>query len=233
MAIKAVLFDAVGTLLRPEPSVAEVYCQAGRRHGSQLTEAEIAQRFKPSVTVRFQEDPPLASGSASAEHRTNSDWEVRRWKNIVADVFEDVPNREKLFLDLWNHFARPSAWRTYDDVAESWASLTSTGVIVGIASNFDDRLPAICRGVPPLDTCRHVFYSSMLGYRKPSRLFFTGIAAALGLRPNQLLLVGDDTDADFNGAKAAGWNALLLDRKCTSTGCEHLHSLQELSVGKP
>ena len=228
MPIKAVLFDAVGTLLRPEPAVAEVYYRAGQRFGSKIGKEEIERRFAQSVAVRFFEDPPPAAGAASTEHRTNADWEVRRWKNIVGDVFPDVPDREGIFLHLWNHFAQPDSWRAYEDVHDCWNSLSSSGLIVGVASNFDDRLPAICRGVPPVDTCRHVFYSSMLGYRKPSRLFFTGIAAALGVRPNHLLLVGDDLDSDYTGAKAAGWNALLLDRNCTSTGCDHLHSLEEL-----
>src|SRR5207302_1039003 len=43
--VRAVFFDAVGTLIHPEPPAGAVYAEVGRRHGSRLTAAEIARRF--------------------------------------------------------------------------------------------------------------------------------------------------------------------------------------------
>ncbi len=39
--VDAVFFDAVGTLIHPEPAAAQAYAEIGRRHGSQLAPAVI------------------------------------------------------------------------------------------------------------------------------------------------------------------------------------------------
>ena len=228
MAIRAVLFDAVGTLLRPEPAVASAYCAVGRRYGSNLSEEEIARRFAQSISVRFEEDLPSPQ-SRAADHATSPAWEVLRWRRIVGDVFEDVAELDGLFRDLWTHFAEPSSWRLYDDVAPCIRSLLNGGLTLGMASNFDDRLLDICRGLAPLGQCPHIFYSSGQGYRKPSPSFFAGIENALGLHPTELLLVGDDLENDYVAAQAAGWKAILLDRSGESRNAECIASLDELA----
>ena len=43
--IRGVLFDAVGTLIYPDPPVAEAYRSIGRRFGSRLSVEQIAARF--------------------------------------------------------------------------------------------------------------------------------------------------------------------------------------------
>ena len=229
MAIKAVLFDAVGTLLRPEPSVASAYCAAGRRYGSNLSVREIADRFARSISVRFEEDLPRSSQSSAADHATSPQWELLRWRKIVGDVFEDVADRDPLFRDLWSHFARPSSWRLYDDVTGCICSLQSRGLTLGIASNFDDRLAGICRALEPIAECPHIFYSSGLGYRKPSPSFFARIETALRLDPAELLLVGDDFENDYVAARAAGWNAILLNRLGEPHDAECIDSLDKLA----
>lgn len=227
MGIKAILFDAVGTLLRPEPAVASVYYAAGRRHGSSLSKEAIAQRFARSISVRFEEDLP---SSSAADHATNPDWELLRWRKIVSDVIEDVADCDGLFQDLWSHFARPSSWRLYEDVAGCLRTLRALGMTLGIASNFDDRLPGICGGLEPLEQYPHVFYSSGLGYRKPSPSFFARIESALQLDSAELLLVGDDLENDYAAALAAGWSAILLDRNGQSHDVECIKSLDDLAA---
>ena len=42
-----VLFDAVGTVIKPQPSVTEIYCPAwDGKHGSRLTREQIGHRIK-------------------------------------------------------------------------------------------------------------------------------------------------------------------------------------------
>ena len=44
-SIRAVVFDAVGTLIHPNPPAAAVYYEVGRRHGSRLTQDVVARNF--------------------------------------------------------------------------------------------------------------------------------------------------------------------------------------------
>ena len=66
----------------------------------------------------------------------------------------------------------------------------------------------VCRGLPPLDCCQHVFYSAQLGHAKPHAAFFQGVQRGLNLSGNEILLVGDDEVCDLVGARDAGWQAL-------------------------
>jgi putative hydrolase of the HAD superfamily len=205
-SIRAVLFDAVGTLIAPCPSVAEAYHAAGRRFGSSLPIESIRLRFRDAL--KRQE---LLDAQQSPPHRTSQQRELARWRSIVSEVFDDVPDSEPLFQSLWDHFAQPQHWRLYDDVAGCWARFTQAGLIVGIASNFDSRFEGIRTAHPLLATCP-CFISSRIGHKKPSLSFFRAIEQTLALRPEQILLVGDDFDNDYLAAQAAGWHALHVVR---------------------
>ncbi len=45
---------------------------------------------------------------------------------------------------------------------------------------------------------------------KPSRDFFHGVCAALGIRPAEALMIGDDIESDIGGAQSAGLNTALV-----------------------
>lgn len=205
--IQAVLFDAVGTLIYPDPPVAAAYAAAGTRFGSRLAPDEIERRFRAAFARQEALD------AEKYGHRTSEERELARWQAIVAEVLDDANDPPGLFAALWQHFAEPRHWRLHADAAELWSSHAARGVLTGIASNFDGRLKQICRGLPPLDDCRHVFASSELGVRKPSPEFFHAIEERLNLRPSQLLLIGDDWHSDYLAAKAAGWHAQFVDRR--------------------
>lgn len=224
--IRAVLFDAVGTLLYPDPPVAEVYHAVGRRFGSRLTVEQIAARFAAAFA-----EAGHCSGKVDLGHQTNQETECRRWQIIVAAVFHELPNATgALFESLWDHFAQPRHWRLFDDAASVWRRLERDGFVVGIASNFDDRLACVCRGLSPLDHCERVFWSARIGHAKPSREFFACIQRDLNLAPSEILLVGDDYANDYLGATAAGWKAVLLDRdgKHQGESTNTIRSLAEL-----
>jgi len=211
---RALLFDAVGTLIRPEPSVAAAYARAGLRHGVEIAEQEISQRFRRAMARQDEIDRTRHGG------RTDQAREIERWRGIVADVFAPSPQVEPIFDDLWEHFASTANWRLFDDAADAWRRLAAAGVRLAIASNFDDRLERICAALPPLIDCPHVFVSSRIGWRKPHSEFFATIAAAMNLAPSDLLLVGDDLENDYQAATAAGWQAILLDRAGSRANAE-------------
>ncbi|HEY4309097.1 MAG TPA: HAD-IA family hydrolase [Pirellulales bacterium] len=218
---KAVLFDAVGTVIRPEPSVAAAYAMAGRREGIDVAESDMKPRFAAAMARQDEIDRQKHGG------RTNQQREIERWRGIVTDVFGDVPEAGPIFDDLWEHFARPEHWRLFDDAAPTWNALAEAGVTLGIASNFDDRLDGICAALAPLADCPHVFVSSRVGWRKPRPEFFATVADKLGLSASEILLVGDDLNNDYRAARAAGWQAVLIDRKGTGADTFREHSRSE------
>ncbi len=58
-----------------------------------------------------------------------------------------------------------------------------------------------------------LFVSEAVGWHKPDRRFFDHVLQALGLRPEQALMVGDNPVADIDGARGAGIPAAWLNRR--------------------
>ncbi len=240
--LRAVQFDAVGTVMTPEPAEAEVYHAAGQRYGSSLSREEVARRFFTAFRGAREPQnltPSSARGNTNHVPKRDPAWttdeprEREAWRFIVNKVFSDVENAHgALFDDLWQHFATPQNWRTYDEVPSVWQEVIDNGFQVGVASNFDKRLLTICRALSPLSNCHNVFWSAQLGARKPDERFFRAIEAHLELPPSQLLLVGDDLDNDYMGARSAGWHALLLvrDDKTVPAQLPAEHVIRSLSA---
>ena len=88
--VRAVVFDAVGTLITPDPPAPAVYAEVGRKFGSRLGVEVIAARFR--AAFRAEEDADRAAG-----WRTDEDREERRWRTIVAATLDDVSERDICF----------------------------------------------------------------------------------------------------------------------------------------
>ena len=200
--IRAVVFDVVHTLVEPWPGVAIAYHEAGLRHGVELEPGVIQSRFR--AAWRRQEELDAA---AAPPFGTNRGREADRWRQIVADVFAGSRDADRIFADLWEHFARPDSWRPVPVGQELVLAARAAGLPVALASNFDERLVGLAAAVEPLTLADHVFASSELGWRQPSAEFFRAVEQRLGLRPEELLLVGDDPELDVAAARRAGWHA--------------------------
>jgi putative hydrolase of the HAD superfamily len=203
-SVRAIFFDAVGTLIHPQPPAVTVYAATGRRFGSRRTPEEIAVRFE--AAFRRQEESDRAAGL-----RTDEAHEVARWRAIVGEVLDDATDPEACFQALFAHFARPDAWCCDAEAETTLRALANRGLALGIASNFDERLRGLVAALPALRPLRHLVLSSEVGWRKPAPDFFAAAGRRVGLPPGQILLVGDDRENDYEGALAAGWAALLFD----------------------
>ncbi len=91
-----------------------------------------------------------------------------------------------------------------DDIAASRAA----GLKVWLATNQEHMRAAYLMNVLGLAKgVDGMFYSASLGCRKPEGRFFRAIEAATGFAPEELLLV-DDTPANADAARDAGWHAV-------------------------
>ena len=135
------------------------------------------------------------------------------WRGIVYDVFEPTMSRENLFKSLWDYFSCPGAWQVFDDAMPAIEALRRREIFVAIGSNFDDRVKNICESLGLTSVVDRLFWSSCLNHAKPSQRFFRAIEDEIGARPCEALMVGDSQANDVNAARAAGWSAVLIDRR--------------------
>jgi len=196
-------FDAFGTLIYPEPDAATVYYELSRKHGDTRSRSTIADALQKALSQHLGEK---SGGPTDLAH------EVARWKTVVESVFDQLPNRNKLFDELWNYFADAAHWRIFPDVLDAFKSLHRAEIEIGVATNFDQRIHALCNGLSPLNKLPFVFSSVDLGWRKPALEFFQEVSLRSGFGANELWLVGDDLELDVIPALQSGWHTVLMRR---------------------
>lgn len=202
--VRAVFFDAVGTLIHPDPPAHVVYEQVGKRYGSRYDSGVIKIRFAEGFEQEEQVD-------RRRNWRTSEERENERWRHIVAHVLDVVSDPIACFQALFDHFSRPDAWRSDPAAGNILDQLAKHGFTLGLASNYDSRLRSVVAGKPELAQIQHLWISSEVGWRKPSHEFFSALCQSVGLLADQILFVGDDPSNDIEGAVEAGIRAVLFD----------------------
>ena len=225
--IKAVYFDAAGTLIKPARRVGESYATIAAKYDKIVAPADLLERFR----ICFDAAPRLAFPNAALAEidRLERDW----WKKLVARVFEPwgvFENFDKYFDELFAYFAAPSAWALYPEVLDTLAALRQRGVTLAVISNFDSRLVRLIDGLGVGSWFTDIFVSSRVGYAKPDRQIFDVALGRHGLAPGNAIHVGDSETNDLLGAQNAGLKGLLIDRgrQTDETAPERIASLQEI-----
>lgn len=204
--IGGIVFDAVGTLIEAAPSVPAAYADAARRQGVAVDPAAVRARFRAHFGAAEADE---LQGPMTTDEARERD----RWRRLVGLVLPELSDPARGFDELWDHFARPDAWRCFDDVPAALAALDAAGVAVRIGSNFDGRLRSVVAGLPALaGRSAGLVISSEVGVRKPHPDFYRAAVATFGGLAGHVLFVGDDPEHDVNGPRRLGLRAALLDR---------------------
>lgn len=207
--IKAITFDARGTLVKVRFPVGETYAAVARRHGADLSGEDIERAFYEV----FPSMPPLAFPPMSEHelHRREHQW----WRTLVSRVVEtvgSVDDFDTFFAELYGIYRGAEAWKPYREAASVLCLLRSNRFKLGLISNFDSRIEEILVALNLSIWFDSVVFSSRTGVAKPHPGIFERSLAELQVQPHEALHVGDSYERDFQGATAAGMHALLLDR---------------------
>ena len=208
VGVRAAVFDVVGTLVEPSPSVAAAYATAAARQGVAASVDELETLF----AAAWKRQERIDSQTVPA-YETSRQRERQRWRTIVQEVFADrcdAATVSRIFDDLWEHFGLPSAWTPTRQGPRMVQAALDAGLEVVLASNFDERLYDVATVLTPLSLASRVFPSSEIGWRKPAVEFFRAVEMRLGLEPAELVMFGDNPELDVAAAQAAGWHAVLL-----------------------
>lgn len=209
MALKAIFFDAAGTLIKTARPVGESYALWAKRYGMEVFPTEIAERFRTC----FSSAPPLAFPGARAKEL--QELERAWWKELVRRMFEPwgpLAHFDDYFSDLFGYFSKAEAWSLYPETAETLSALRERGFILEVISNFDSRLFGILDGLGIASWFDSVVISSRVGYAKPAPEIFHTALRLHQLKGGEALHIGDSPDKDAAGASGAGLTGVLLDR---------------------
>ena len=210
--IRAVFFDAGGTLLRTAEPVGLTYARFTESYGWRADAEKMEKGFRAAWKKRRTEgmgsDPVLGKGG---------------WKKIVefslcaAEMPQGFP-LDDYFHEVYEHFARPDAWRPFPETAEVLMGLKKRGLKVGLLSNWDSRLRRVLQGFAWSEHLDLILISEELGCEKPDSGIFRAAEKQGALQPGECALIGDDPISDLRGAEQAGWQCSLVDRPRTGLG---------------
>jgi putative hydrolase of the HAD superfamily len=206
--IKAIFFDAVGTLFHLPKSVGYHYALVGAEIGLKLDEQELEKAF---LSAWNQMPPRLAI--AGPRENDDKDW----WRELVDLVLDQCApslgplDRDNYFEIAYEHFAEAGVWESYPEVADVLEKLHSRFQL-SVVSNFDGRLRMILEHLGVSKFFTHVFISSEIGADKPDAEIFRRALGFINASADEVLHVGDDPERDWKAATAAGLSIFQLER---------------------
>jgi putative hydrolase of the HAD superfamily len=211
--LKALFFDAAGTLFETREPVGHSYSKIARAYGVDASSELINAAFRRV----FHDATPLAFGpgrTARELRRLERDW----WRDLVSKTFAgfgEFTDFEAYFDSLFEFFADPAHWMADPEALPTLKTLREQGLTLGVISNFDYRLYRILDGLGLASWFDSVTISSEAGYAKPSPQLFEKALESHHLEANEAIHVGDSEHLDLAGASAAGIVAVLINRKMT------------------
>ena len=206
--VKALSFDAVGTLFYLTSSAGHHYALVAREVGLNLDVDQLDRAFVAAWN-QMPARPPI--------DRPRDDDDKGWWRGLVDLVLDQAApslqeiDRDNFFEIAYDHFAEPGVWKLYPEVIEVLERLR-TQFQFAVISNFDGRLRFILEHLGASKFFQHVFTSSELGADKPDPEIFYRALRSMKLQPNEILHVGDDPERDWKAATAAGLSIFKLER---------------------
>ncbi len=204
--LRAVFFDAGGTILHVRSSVGEIYAAAAARRGYPFDAGEVNRAFRRAwkrSLRRRQEVQYEASDEVLREE----------WRKVVHESFDGRIPPEivgETFEELYDHFSGPEPWTVAQGARETFAALKEEGLALGILSNWDSRLPRCLEELGILEFFDHLVISYKVGVEKPHPRIFEEASLIAQAPPGSLLMVGDSLEQDILPAIDLGWQALWL-----------------------
>lgn len=106
----------------------------------------------------------------------------------------------------------PGSFQLYADVQPVLHELHRSGLKLGVISNWHRGLKYFCHELNLSGLVGPVIASADIGIEKPDSRIFHEAARQLGVNPDRIVHIGDLPRDDFEGAVAAGFRPILIDR---------------------
>jgi putative hydrolase of the HAD superfamily len=210
--LKAIFFDAVGTLFYLTKTVGDHYALVASEVGLKLE----AKKLDAAFYFAWKQMPPRQPIDGPREN-DDKDW----WRELADLVLKEAAptldelDRDNFFEVAYEHFAEAGVWELYPEVIDVLEQLQPR-LELAIVSNFDGRLRVILERLGISKYFGHVFVSSEIGADKPDPEMFRRALKFLNLPPADVLHVGDDPERDWKAATTAGLSIFQLDRNKNS-----------------
>lgn len=224
---RALFVDAMGTLVTLQAPVTRLVTVLGDRLGAAVTEVQARAALGAEI-AHYRAHMNQARDAAS----------LRQLRARCAAVLWDAlpPLRELAGVEAETQIGvllTALHFTAFADARPLLARARGAGARVIVVSNWDVSLIEVLAhtGLEPL--IDGVVVSAVIGAAKPSPEIFGRALELAGAAPQDCVHVGDSLAEDVSGARAAGIEAVLLDRDGlapAADGARVIVSLDELSL---
>jgi len=215
MRYPVVLLDVGETLVGPRESFGAVYARVLAAQGMEIPGPFLERCLRQ---VWDEMDRLVPRGVDRYAYFPGGEDEY--WFRFAKDTIERAAGRQvddgfvrETLEHLRRAFRDTGAWKVYPDVVPALVELRAAGARVGVVSNWDSRLPRLLERLGLAPFFDAVGVSHLEGIEKPDPELFHRVLRRLEARPEQALHVGDVPEVDLAGARAAGLDAALIDRR--------------------
>lgn len=224
MNVRAILFDALGTLLDLEPPAPRLKAELAERYGVEISETEAARAMAAEITFYRDHLDEGRDGPSLALLRERCAAELRR--ALPEGARRQVPPAPELVDSLLASLR----FHPYPDARRALAAYQARGLRLVVVSNWDISLHGVLANIGLGPALNGVLTAAEAGVRKPAPAIFAQALRLAGVSASEAVHVGDSVEEDVAGARAAGIEPVLIVRRgCTTLdGIRTVTSLEQL-----
>lgn len=204
-AARAVLLDALGTLVELEPPVEPLRRELRGRFGVELSAAQAGAALRAEIAFYRAHHDEASDRAQLADLRVRAAAALRA--ALPPEAGGELPLPE-----LTDALLAALRFRPFPEVPEVLAAARERGVRLVVVSNWDVSLHDVLEATGLAPLLDGVVTSAEAGSSKPARAIFARGLALAGVGAAEALHVGDSVEHDVAGALETGIEPLLLAR---------------------
>ena len=212
--VRAILYDAGRTLVRPRPQTPEIWDFLANHLELELRRERVMPDVGHFYYIRLGKD---GLGAYDSDARARSFWS-EYYAHTLLDAGVDRPREELLSAGnaVYDWYQDPEQWEPYPEAREALRRAHERGLRQGVVSDWGTALIPILHAP---EITRHldvVVASAAVGASKPHPDIFRFALARAKLTAAEVVYVGDSYVADVLGARAVDIAPVLIDREGTA-----------------
>lgn len=212
-AYAGLFFDFDGTIRHNDPPALETFYRIAAESGVK-TDHELRRHGELWVNAYWAGSPELRedldrygtwqdNGPFWVNHGFRHLRAIGVEENLASELAPDITTRMRSEYDPQDCVE--------DDVVPTLEALRTAGFRLAIVSNRSQPFRERVEALGLLDHVDLILAAGEVGWYKPDPRILEHAAARFDLRPEQVLYVGDNYQADVMGARAAGMTPVLYD----------------------
>jgi putative hydrolase of the HAD superfamily len=215
-------FDAGFTLIQPRDSMEERLASVLEAHGHRAEQEDLRRAWEAADAWFWVEYNRPGNAAWTSDEEIEAVW--RSYNQLMLEHLGFRDTDHDLLEAILTSQLSSTAWELYEDTLEALELVRAhpsrdgfAPARIAVISDFGSALVDILDTVGLTPYIDVLAISAVEGLAKPDPAFFRLVCERAGIDAADAVMVGDSYRADVLGGRAAGMDAVLLDRNGTAS----------------